>query len=212
MRKLAGIKFRENGKIYFYDIDKINEKFIGKKVIVDTDLGKEIGEIVTIKYIDKELNIDGLKKIIRIATFEDLSQDILNKEAAERLFDKCKELIEAQGQNTKLLEVRYLFDKTKLICSFKSDERLEFKDLVKELAKETRSRIELRQISIKEFSKFTGDCGICGKELCCRTFLREIENVKAKHLKEQNITVQSNKNLGICGKIKCCMKYECESK
>ncbi|MBQ7986450.1 MAG: stage 0 sporulation family protein [Clostridia bacterium] len=211
MTKIVGVRFKSAGKIYHFnpaghDIKK------GDKVIVETARGIEMGEIcVGIKEISPESLTKPLKDVIRIATEEDIKRVQENKEKEKEAFDICLEMIKQHGLDMKLVETEYTFDRTKVLFYFTSDGRVDFRELVKDLATRFRVRIELRQIGIRDESKMVGSIGICGRELCCSKFLGEFMPVSIKMAKEQGLSLNPTKISGTCGRLMCCLKFEQET-
>lgn len=208
MAEIVGIAFRENGKIYSFDSNGIDLK-IGDNVIVETKLGKEFGTVKTVRKNIEETKIDdSIKKVLKIASSEDEKHHQENIEQEKVALKFCKEKIKQHNLQMNLTEVKYLFDNTKLIFYFTADTRIDFRELVKDLAAEYRTRIELRQISTRDQIKRMGGNGICGRELCCCSFLKNFDNVTIKMAKEQNLSLNVSKVTGNCGRLMCCLKYE----
>ncbi|MCT4564936.1 MAG: stage 0 sporulation family protein [Maledivibacter sp.] len=211
MVRVIGVRFKKAGKIYYFDPDDIDvEK--GQNVIVETARGIEFGEVVVgSKEISEEEIVSPLKKVLRIATLED---EIINKENNEKetkAFEICLEKIEEHGLEMKLIDVEYTFDNNKVIFYFTADGRVDFRELVKDLASVFRTRIELRQIGVRDEAKMIGGIGPCGVSLCCSTWLGEFEPVSIKMAKEQSLSLNPTKISGICGRLMCCLRYEYES-
>lgn len=211
MVRVIGVRFKKAGKIYYFDPDDIDVKK-GQNVIVETARGIEFGEVVVgIKEITEEEIVSPLKKVLRIATLED---EIINKENNEKetkAFEICLEKIEEHGLEMKLIDVEYTFDNNKVIFYFTADGRVDFRELVKDLASVFRTRIELRQIGVRDEAKMIGGIGPCGVSLCCSTWLGEFEPVSIKMAKEQSLSLNPTKISGICGRLMCCLRYEYES-
>ena len=205
---IIGVRFKKVGKIYYFDPgDLIIEK--GMPVIVETARGVEYGLTEIGKRPEPEEHvIQPLKKVIRIATEEDTYQRELNKQKEQEAFDICLEKIKSQNLDMKLIEVELTFDQNKIIFYFTSDGRVDFRELVKELAAIFRIRIELRQIGVRDEAKILNGIGICGRTLCCATFLGEFQPVSIKMAKEQSVSLNPTKISGICGRLMCCLKYE----
>ncbi|MTI48813.1 MAG: stage 0 sporulation family protein [Firmicutes bacterium] len=211
MVKVVGIRFKKAGKIYYFDPDDI-EINLDERVIVETARGIEFGLVVVgPKEIREEEVVAPLKKVIRIATDEDTSQHEENKNKEKEAFDICLEKIDEHGLDMKLIDVEYTFDNNKVIFYFTADGRVDFRELVKDLASIFRTRIELRQIGVRDEAKMIGGLGPCGKAMCCSTFLGEFEPVSIKMAKEQNLSLNPTKISGICGRLMCCLKYEHET-
>ena len=208
MRKITGVRFKKTGKIYYFDpLDFKLEK--GMNVIVDTAMGEEFGEvIIPYKEVEDDKITEPLKKVIRIVNDKDRKMYKENKakepEAGEIFEKKVKE----HGLKMKLVEVEYKFDGSKVIFYFTADGRIDFRELVKDLAAIFKTRIELRQIGVRDEVRRIGGCGVCGRELCCTKFLNNFETVSIKMAKEQNISLNPSKISGNCGRLMCCLKYE----
>ena len=208
MIDIIGVRFKKVGKIYFFDPGDLEiEK--GTPVIVETVRGVEYGFTEIGRRPEPEENvIQPLKKVIRIATGEDTEQRELNRQKEEEAFSICMEKIKARGLDMRLIEVSLTFDQNKIIFYFTSDGRVDFRELVKELAAIFRIRIELRQIGVRDEAKILNGIGICGRPLCCATFLGEFQPVSIKMAKEQSLSLNPTKISGICGRLMCCLKYE----
>ena len=210
MANIIGVRFKKPGKIYFFDPDgkKINK---GNFVIVETSMGKEYGEVaVANRTIPDEKLEKPLKKIIRIATNKDKKQYEENKKKEQEAFKVCQEKVKEHKLDMTLTDVEYKFDRSKLLFFFSAEGRIDFRDLVKDLAAIFKTRIELRQIGVRDEVKKLGGNGICGRELCCCSFLGNFETVSIKMAKEQNISLNPAKISGNCGRLMCCLKYEQE--
>ena len=208
MKKVAGVNFRERGRTYYFEQGDFDLK-IGDKVIVETKMGKELGIIKLVnREIDETKLKDPLKSILKIATKEDEKHQKDNLEEEKNAFTICQKKIKEHKLDMTLIEARYLFDNTKLIFYFTADFRIDFRDLVKDLASIFKTRIELRQISVRDEVKRLGGHGVCGRELCCCTFLKNFEGVSIKMAKEQNLSLNASKITGNCGRLMCCLKYE----
>jgi len=205
---IIGVRFKKVGKIYFFDPGDMQiEK--GTAVIVETTRGIEYGFTEIGRRPEPEENVvQPLKRVIRIATEEDAHQRELNKVREREAFGICIEKIKAHGLDMKLIEVELTFDQNKIIFYFTSDGRVDFRELVKDLASIFRIRIELRQIGVRDEAKILNGVGICGRTLCCATFLGEFQPVSIKMAKEQNLSLNPTKISGICGRLMCCLKYE----
>ena len=208
MTDVIGISFRENGKIYFFNPAQLELK-VGDKVIVETKLGKELGTVKTnIRKIDESKLSDPIKKIIKKASKEDEKHLLDNIKKEKEALKICKEKIKEHELEMNLVEAKYLFDNSKLIFYFTADNRIDFRDLVKDLAAVFKTRIELRQISTRDQVKRLGGNGVCGRELCCCSFLNKFDNVSIKMAKEQNLSLNVSKIAGNCGRLMCCLRYE----
>jgi len=208
MAKIVGVRFKPAGKIYHFNPAGLH---INKNdfVVVETARGIELGKVVVAeKEIDAEHITKPLKDVIRIATPEDLKLSEQNREKEKEAFNICLEKIKNHGLEMKLIEVEYTFDRSKILFYFSADGRVDFRELVKDLATVFHTRIELRQIGIRDESKTLGAIGICGRELCCARFLNEFESVSIKMAKEQGLSLNPTKISGTCGRLMCCLKYE----
>ena len=208
MKNIVGVRFKKPGKIYFFDPQDL-EIVMGDKVIVETAMGDELGEIVVSK---RELPDDKisnpLKKVLRIATKDDLKSLEYFKSKEPEALKICEEKIKKHGLDMNLTDVEYKFDGSKILFYFTADGRIDFRDLVKDLAAIYKTRIELRQIGVRDEVKRIGGNGVCGRELCCCSFLSDFEPVSIKMAKEQNISLTPSKISGNCGRLMCCLKYE----
>lgn len=208
MSEVVGVRFKEVGKIYYFDPAGI-ELRNGDRVIVETVRGVECGEIAMgNKEINDEEITKPLKPIMRLATREDLKIVERNKEKEKNAFNICLKKIEAHGLEMKLVGVDYTFDSSKVVFYFTSDGRVDFRELVKDLASVFRIRIELRQIGVRDESKMKGGLGICGRPFCCNSFLGDFQPVSIKMAKEQGLSLNPTKISGTCGRLMCCLKYE----
>ena len=211
MIKIVGVRFRNAGKIYYFDPDDM-EMETGTHVIVETARGVEFGVVmIPPKEGEDEKVPQPLKPVIRIATDEDEKQQQKNKEKQEGAYKICLEKIEKHGLEMKLVQAEYTFDNNKLLFYFTADGRIDFRELVKDLASVFRTRIELRQIGVRDETKILGGMGICGRELCCSSFLSEFVPVSIKMAKEQNLSLNPTKISGVCGRLMCCLKNEQET-
>lgn len=207
---VVGIRFKKAGKIYYFDPDNI-DIIKGQNVVVETSRGIEFGEVVVgPKEIAEEDIVAPLKKVLRIATAEDELQNQQNLEKEKEAFATCLEKIGQHQLDMKLIDVEYTFDNNKVIFYFTADGRVDFRELVKDLAAIFKTRIELRQIGVRDEAKMIGGIGPCGKSLCCATWLGDFEPVSIKMAKEQNLSLNPTKISGICGRLMCCLKYEHE--
>jgi len=211
MITVIGVRFKKAGKIYYFNPGDLDIKK-GDFVVVETARGVEFGECVVGK---KELRegeiVAPLKNVIRKALEEDINTNKINKEKEEEAFKVCLEKIKAHDLTMKLIDVEYTFDNNKVIFYFTADGRVDFRELVKDLASIFRTRIELRQIGVRDEAKMTGGLGPCGRSLCCSTFLGEFAPVSIKMAKEQNLSLNPTKISGICGRLMCCLNYEQET-
>ena len=208
MKTIIGVRFKKTGKIYYFDPNGLEiEK--GMDVIVETAMGDEFGEtVIANKEIEEEKLTNPLKKVIRIATDKDKKMYQEYKSKEDKAMKKCEEKIKKHGLEMKLIDCEYKFDGSKLIFYFTADGRIDFRELVKDLAAIFKTRIELRQIGVRDEVKRIGGNGMCGRELCCCTFLGNFETVSIKMAKEQNISLNPSKISGNCGRLMCCLKYE----
>lgn len=208
MTDVVGVKFKEVGKMYYFSPGE-NEVRIGDNVIVETARGLEFGTICKERTgVEESELVAPLKNIIRIATEADVKkheENLAKKDDALRI---CQEKIEAHGLEMKLIDVEYTFDNSKVVFYFTADGRVDFRELVKDLASVFRMRIELRQIGVRDEAKMIGGVGSCGRGLCCNTWLRDFEPVSIKMAKVQNLSLNPTKISGICGRLMCCLKYE----
>ena len=206
--EVVGIRFKEVGKIYYFDpLDiKFNK---GDHAIVETVRGIECGEVaMENREIDDEEIIKPLKPIIRLATAEDIKTVENNRVKEKEAFEVCLKKIAAHKLDMKLVDVEYTFDGSKVLFYFTSDGRVDFRELVKDLASVFRIRIELRQIGVRDESKMKGGLGICGRPFCCNSFLGDFQPVSIKMAKEQGLSLNPTKISGTCGRLMCCLKYE----
>ena len=211
MTKIVGVRFRNAGKIYYFDpIDM--EMETGTHVIVETARGVEFGTVmIAPKDVEDDKVTQPLKPVIRIATDADEKQQQKNKEKQENAYKICLEKIEKHGLEMKLVQAEYTFDNNKLLFYFTADGRIDFRELVKDLASVFRTRIELRQIGVRDETKILGGIGICGRQLCCSSYLTEFVPVSIKMAKEQNLSLNPTKISGVCGRLMCCLKNEQET-
>ena len=211
MAQVVGIRFKDVGKVYYFDPDGMQFKK-GDRAIVETARGVECGEIaLQNREVPDEEIVKPLKRIIRAAGPEDLKTLAENREKEKKAFSICEEKIRAHKLDMKLVEVEYTFDGSKILFYFTADGRVDFRSLVKDLAGTFRTRIELRQIGVRDESKMIGGIGICGRPFCCSTFLGDFQPVSIKMAKEQGLSLNPGKISGTCGRLMCCLKYEQES-
>lgn len=208
MIKVISVRFRTAGKVYFFDpLDLEIEK--GQHVIVETARGVEYGLVVRgICEVDESKVVSPLKPVLRVATAEDDAQDARNQEKKEEAFRICQEKIRKHELDMKLVEAEYTFDNNKVLFYFTADGRIDFRDLVKDLAAVFKTRIELRQIGVRDEIKFMGGIGVCGRVLCCHSYLSEFVPVSIKMAKEQNLSLNPTKISGVCGRLMCCLNNE----
>lgn len=211
MVKVVGVRFRNAGKIYYFEPGKL-DIHAGMHVIVETARGVEMGTVMTEpKGVSEEDVIQPLKPVIRIATEADEKTVAKNREKEKDAFRICLEKIAKHKLDMKLVEAEYTFDNNKLLFYFTADGRIDFRELVKDLAAVFRTRIELRQIGVRDETKIMGGIGICGRALCCNTYLSEFAPVSIKMAKEQNLSLNPTKISGVCGRLMCCLKNEEET-
>lgn len=208
MIKVIGVRFKKAGKIYYFSPADLNiEK--GNYVIVETARGIEFGEcVVGIKQIREEEIVSPLKNVIRIADEKDINKHKENKNKEEKALEICLKKIQEHKLDMKLIDVEYTFDNNKVIFYFTADGRVDFRELVKDLATIFKTRIELRQIGVRDEAKMIGGLGPCGRSMCCSTFLGDFASVSIKMAKEQNLSLNPTKISGICGRLMCCLNYE----
>lgn len=208
MVKVVGVRFRNAGKIYYFGPGKL-DIHAGMHVIVETARGVEMGTVMTEpKGVSEEEVIQPLKPVIRIATEADEKTVAKNREKEKDAFRICLEKIAKHKLDMKLVEAEYTFDNNKLLFYFTADGRIDFRELVKDLASVFKTRIELRQIGVRDETKIVGGIGICGRPLCCASYLSEFIPVSIKMAKEQNLSLNPTKISGVCGRLMCCLKYE----
>ena len=211
MKKVIGVRFRTAGKIYFFDPGKLSVKR-NDHVIVETARGIEYGTVVgNPREVDDDKVVQPLKPVLRIATERDDEQEAGNKLKEKEAFKICLEKIKKHGLEMKLIDAEYTFDNNKVLFYFTADGRIDFRELVKDLASVFKTRIELRQIGVRDETKILGGIGICGRELCCHAHLSELVPVSIKMAKEQNLSLNPTKISGVCGRLMCCLKHEEET-
>lgn len=211
MVKVIGVRFRTAGKVYYFDPAGIDIQK-GQNVIVETARGVEYGQVVLeTKEVEEESIVMPLKPVIRIATEADDEVEKNNKVKEKEAFKICLEKIAKHGLEMKLIDSEYTFDNNKLLFYFTADGRIDFRELVKELAAVFKTRIELRQIGVRDETKILGGLGVCGRELCCKSYLTEFIPVSIKMAKEQNLSLNPTKISGVCGRLMCCLKNEEEA-
>ena len=211
MVKVVGVRFKKAGKIYYFDPDKINIE-TNDFVIVETARGLEFGLVaVGPKEVDEDEIIQPLKPVLRIAEDEDFEIHKENKKMAKEAMTICEEKVKEHGLDMNLVDVEYTFDNNKVIFYFTADNRVDFRELVKDLASIFKTRIELRQIGVRDEAKIIGGIGPCGQITCCTRFLGEFAPVSIKMAKEQSLSLNPTKISGLCGRLMCCLKYEQET-
>ncbi len=211
MTKVIGVRFRTAGKIYFFDPLQFEIKR-GDHVIVETARGIEFGTVVSgVTEVEDEKVVQPLKAVLRIATQRDIEQEASNKEKEREAFKVCLEKIRKHELDMKLIDAEYTFDNNKVLFYFTADGRIDFRELVKDLAGVFKTRIELRQIGVRDETKIRGGIGICGRPLCCHSYLADFVPVSIKMAKEQNLSLNPTKISGVCGRLMCCLKNEEET-
>ena len=211
MTKVIGVRFRTAGKIYYFSPGKLKIRS-GDHVIVETARGIEYGYVVMgVKDVDDEKVVQPLKSVIRLATEQDDHQSEANRQKEKEAFAICLEKIRKHGLDMKLIDAEYTFDNNKVLFYFTADGRIDFRELVKDLASVFKTRIELRQIGVRDETKILGGYGICGRELCCHAHQSEFLPVSIKMAKEQNLSLNPAKISGMCGRLMCCLKHEQET-
>ncbi|MGG7179008.1 PSP1 domain-containing protein [Clostridium paraputrificum] len=208
MIKVVGIRFKKAGKIYYFGPNELNINK-GDYVVVETARGIEFGEcVIGIKEISEEDIISPLKSVLRVADEKDIAKHKENKSKEENALEVCLKKIEEHNLHMKLIDVEYTFDNNKVIFYFTADGRVDFRELVKDLATIFKTRIELRQIGVRDEAKMIGGLGPCGRPMCCSSFLGDFASVSIKMAKEQNLSLNPTKISGICGRLMCCLNYE----
>ncbi|MDD4390665.1 MAG: stage 0 sporulation family protein [Eubacteriales bacterium] len=208
MIDVVGVRFKNAGKVYYFDPDE-KDFTLGSNVIVETARGMEFGTVaMEKKAVSQSSIVQPLKKIVRHADDKDVLQYKENLKKKEKAIELCQEKIDKHGLDMKLIDVEYTFDNSKIIFYFTADGRVDFRELVKDLAGVFRMRIELRQIGVRDEAKMLGGIGACGRSLCCSSWLADFEPVSIKMAKVQNLSLNPTKISGICGRLMCCLKYE----
>jgi cell fate regulator YaaT (PSP1 superfamily) len=208
--EVTGVAFKPAGKIYDFISCGIETKH-GEHVIVETEKGEDMAAVILSPRPMIIKNMDEMKKVLRKATKEDYQRSEKNKEEEPKAFVSCKELVEKHGLEMKLLKAEYTLDRSKLTFFFTADGRVDFRALVRDLARIFRTRIEMRQVGVRDATKMLGGFGLCGKEFCCSTFLRKFDNISIKMAKDQNLILNPTKISGVCGRLMCCLLYEKEA-
>ncbi len=210
MKNIIGVRFKKLGKIYFFNPKDLKVQK-GTKVIVETAQGEEYGEVlISNRYVNEDKIVSPLKKVIRIANSKDDKHYEECRKIEKEAFKICQKKIKEHKLAMTLIDVEYKFDNSKILFYFTADGRIDFRELVKDLASIYKTRIELRQIGVRDEVKRIGGNGVCGRELCCCSFLRDFEAVSIKMAKEQNLSLNPSKISGNCGRLMCCLKYESE--
>ena len=211
MTTVIGVRFRSVGKIYYFAPKDLDIK-AGEHVIVETARGVEYGKVVLPpRQVEDEKVIQPLKEVIRIATVQDKKKEETNRKKEKEAYQICLKKIREHHLEMKLIDVEYTFDNNKILFYFTADGRIDFRELVKDLASVFKTRIELRQIGVRDETKILGGIGICGRALCCHTYLSEFAPVSIKVAKEQNLSLNPTKISGVCGRLMCCLKNEEET-
>jgi len=211
MEKVIGVRFRNAGKIYFFSPGNMHISK-GEHVIVETARGVEYGYVIVgTKEVEKSRIVQPLKPVLRLATAQDDAKEAANREKEKEAFKVCLEKIRKHKLDMKLIQAEYTFDNNKVLFYFTADGRIDFRELVKDLAAVFKTRIELRQIGVRDETKILGGMGICGRSLCCHTHLSEFIPVSIKMAKEQNLSLNPTKISGVCGRLMCCLKHEQET-
>jgi cell fate regulator YaaT (PSP1 superfamily) len=208
--EVTGVAFKPAGKIYDFiscDVHVVH----GEHVVVETEKGEDIAAVILSPRPMLIKNMDEMKKVIRKASKEDYERQLKNKEDEPTAFNECKSLVVKHNLDMKLLKAEYTLDRSKLTFFFTSDGRVDFRALVRDLARIFRTRIEMRQVGVRDATKMLGGFGLCGKEFCCSTFLRKFDNISIKMAKDQNLILNPTKISGVCGRLMCCLLYEKES-
>ncbi len=205
--KVTGIAFKKAGKIYDFLSNDVEVKR-GDFAVIETEKGEDIAVVVIPPKLKDLPKDQEMKKVIRKATDDDIKQMENNKIDEQEAFAKCKEMIKKHDLPMKLLKSEYTLDRTRLTFYFTAEGRIDFRQLVRDLARIFRTRIELRQVGVRDATKILGGFGVCGKEFCCSTFLREFDNVSIKMAKDQNLILNPGKISGVCGRLMCCLMYE----
>ncbi len=211
MIKIIGVRFRRAGKIYYFDPAGLDIE-AGQHVIVETARGVEYGKVIIgTKEVTDDKVIQPLKPVIRVATPQDDETEKKNKEKERKAYEICQQKIHEHGLVMKLIDAEYTFDNNKVLFYFTADGRIDFRELVKDLASVFKTRIELRQIGVRDETKYLGGISVCGRPLCCSTYLSDFVPVSIKMAKEQNLSLNPTKISGVCGRLMCCLKNEQET-
>lgn len=212
MTEVVGIRLRTSDKTIYNFLPKNKKLKKGVTVIVETEKGLEFGKVELENYEINILKSDKLlREVVRIASKEDFFQNKKNEQEEKKALNYCKNLVEKKQMNMTIVDAHYTFEREQLIFRFLSDTRIDFRDLAKELANKYKTRIELRQIGSRDKAKEVGGCGLCGQQLCCSRFLKDLDSVSINMAKNQNIALNPSKINGLCGRLLCCLKYEDEN-
>lgn len=210
MISVVGVRFKQAGKIYYFSPGELQIE-LGQHVLVETSRGIELGEVAEqIKQVPEDDIVQPLKQVVRVATESDRCQAQTNRNDEQSAFIIAQEKIEQHELDMKLVGVEYTFDRSKLVFYFTSDKRVDFRELVKELASHFRTRIELRQIGVRDEAKMVGGLGICGRALCCSAWMSDFAPVSIRQAKDQDLAMNPNKISGVCSRLKCCLRFEAE--
>ena len=208
MSKVIGVQFQQNGKMIYCEANGI-EATVGQYVVANTDRGQDLGMVVmNARELDERVQIENLKKVVRLASPQDIQRATDNRTKEREAFSICQKKIAEHKLEMKLVSVEYAFDNSKILFFFTANGRVDFRSLVKDLASVFRMRIELRQIGVRDEAKMLGGLGPCGRPICCGTFLDQFQPVSIKMAKEQNLSLNPTKISGVCGRLMCCLKYE----
>ncbi len=208
MTEIVGVRFQNSGKVYYFDPKGLTLQ-MGTQVVVETSRGLEIGTIsIPNRKVDSETVVSPLKSVVRVLNQEDERQLEQNRQKEKKAFKVCEQKIAQRGLKMKLVDVNCAFDNSKLLFYFTADSRVDFRELVKDLAGVFRMRIELRQIGVRDEAKMFGGLGVCGREFCCRGYLGDFQPVSIKMAKEQGLSLNPTKISGTCGRLMCCLKHE----
>ena len=212
MRNVVGVRFNRQGKVYTFDVTGLTSVKKQDSVLVQTENGTAVGMVVTeVRTLPEEKLPEGLKKVIRRTTEEDLAIESDNRDLEKDARSFCLERIEARNLPMKLVQVECLFDGSKIVFYFTAENRVDFRELVKDLVQKFKPRIELRQIGVRNETRIFGGMGICGRELCCVGFLQHMDTVSVKMAKEHNMLLNPEKISGLCGRLMCCLSFEYEA-
>ncbi len=209
MKQLVGVQFKRAARIYLFDCGDIHDFKLGDEVIVETEFGLGLGKVICEpKGYDDKQTPPSLKKVLRLADESDIQRNLKNKEREKSALDLCLRLIKQKKLEMKLVNVEYFYDASKAIFYFSAENRVDFRDLVRDLARSLHTRIEMKQIGVRDETKLVGGMGCCGQPICCASFLREFHPVSVKMAKEQNLAMNPSKISGLCGRLMCCLAYE----
>lgn len=210
MKEVVGVAFKKNGQAYYFNPNGLDLK-IGDNVIVETERGLQFGTVVVEKNKnDKTKKINRISNVVRVCSKKDIANNKNNIDLAKKALTRCKNLVQEQKLNMIILDANYSFDRSQLLITFMSDSRVDFRKLAKDLAAIYKTRIELRQVGVRDKAREIGGYGFCGRELCCSKFLTDFDSVSINMAKNQNIALNPTKINGICGRLLCCLKYEDE--